>query len=87
VNGYRIDGLVAEITNSSAVLEAHERAESLLGGVDILVVAAGIIGPTAPIWESDEIVYRHIMEAAAVTAAPGESHVSRRLFLSVPLLL
>lgn len=60
--GYKIDGLVADIISFSAVLDANERAESLLGGVDILVIAAGIVGPTAPIWEYDEDTFRRIIE-------------------------
>jgi len=61
-SGYKIDGLVADVISFSAVVDANERAESLLGGVDILVVAAGIVGPTAPVWEYDESTFRHIIE-------------------------
>jgi 2-dehydro-3-deoxy-L-rhamnonate dehydrogenase (NAD+) len=60
--GYKADGLAAEITNPSAVHDANQQAESLLGGVDILVLAAGIVGPSAPVWEYDETTFRHIME-------------------------
>lgn len=60
--GFEVDSLVAEITDPAAVSDANERAESLLGGIDILVVAAGIVGPTAPVWEYDINQFREIFE-------------------------
>ncbi len=52
--GARLLSRVVDVTQSAAVAEAARAAESAFGGVDILISAAGILGPAVPIIECPE---------------------------------
>ncbi|WP_425954210.1 SDR family NAD(P)-dependent oxidoreductase [Xylanimonas sp. McL0601] len=45
--------LAADVTDADAVRAAVEQAETELGGVDLLVDAAGVIDAEVPAWEAD----------------------------------
>jgi 3-oxoacyl-[acyl-carrier protein] reductase len=52
----------AEVTDADSVANCFGRLEEALGGVDILVVTAGIVGPSEPIWELSPETFRRIVE-------------------------
>ncbi|HEY0789772.1 MAG TPA: SDR family NAD(P)-dependent oxidoreductase [Chthoniobacterales bacterium] len=60
--GYTVGGFFAEVTDVAAVALAHQRVEATLGQVDILVIAAGLVGPTAPVWEYELNTFERLME-------------------------
>lgn len=51
-------GLSADVADAAAVASAAAAAEAALGSIDMLVCAAGIGSPKAPIWEADTAAYR-----------------------------
>ena len=60
-SGRRASGTAAEITDPAAVGSAYEAAKNLIGDVDILVVTAGIVGPSAPVWRYDLETFERVV--------------------------
>jgi 2-dehydro-3-deoxy-L-rhamnonate dehydrogenase (NAD+) len=60
--GIEAFGLGAEATDASAVADAHRRVADEVGPVDALVVTAGTVGPSAPVWEYDLAEVRRIVD-------------------------
>ncbi|MDQ2587911.1 SDR family NAD(P)-dependent oxidoreductase [Saccharothrix yanglingensis] len=54
--------LVADVTDSTALTRAVERAEQEFGSVDVLINNAGVGGPAGPLWEVDEDHWWQTME-------------------------
>lgn len=54
-------GIRADLTDADAAKDAVRRAVDRFGGVDILVAAAGIFGPSAPIAAADPEDWRTVM--------------------------
>jgi NAD(P)-dependent dehydrogenase (short-subunit alcohol dehydrogenase family) len=50
----RIETLALDVADSRAMAEAAARARAAFGGIDILVCAAGILGPTLPVVDYPE---------------------------------
>ncbi|SES40800.1 type I polyketide synthase [Lentzea albida] len=70
--------LVADVTDSTALVSAVERAEQEFGAVDVLINNAGVGGPAGPMWEVDEDAWWQAMEVnvrgtlrACRAAVPG----------------
>jgi 3-oxoacyl-[acyl-carrier protein] reductase len=59
--GRRFQGVAADIVDPEAVRTAHARAEQLMGSIDILVVTAGVVGPSAPAWEYDLATFNEVV--------------------------
>jgi 3-oxoacyl-[acyl-carrier protein] reductase len=55
------DGVAAEITDPAAVASAYEQAKALVGDIDILIVTAGIVGPSAPVWRYDLEIFDRVV--------------------------
>lgn len=53
---------VADVTDSTALVSAVERAEQEFGAVDVLINNAGVGGPAGPMWEVDEDAWWQAME-------------------------
>jgi 3-oxoacyl-[acyl-carrier protein] reductase len=60
--GRRGVGLVADVADMAAVDAAVARAESELGGIDLLVNNAGRIDAEVPLWEADPDEWWSVME-------------------------
>lgn len=54
-------GVAADVTDAAAVDAAAKRVEAEAGPIDILVVTAGIVGPSAPVWAYDLALFNEIM--------------------------
>src|SRR5215472_3575369 len=50
----RIETVALDVADSGAMAEAAGRARAAFGGVDILICAAGILGPTLPVVDYPE---------------------------------
>jgi 2-dehydro-3-deoxy-L-rhamnonate dehydrogenase (NAD+) len=60
-SGRKIAGVAADANDPAAVATAHAEAERLIGPIDILVITAGIVGPSAPVWAYDLDVFNEIV--------------------------
>ncbi len=60
--GHDAQGFAADATDAAAVAQAHRQVEAALGQLDILIVAAGVVGPTAPVWEYDLETFRYLFD-------------------------
>jgi 2-dehydro-3-deoxy-L-rhamnonate dehydrogenase (NAD+) len=60
-DGRSMSGVAADIVDPEAVQAAHDRAERLLGAIDILVVTAGVVGPSAPVWSYDLAIFNDVV--------------------------
>lgn len=60
-SGRKALGAAAEITDPAAVASAYEKAKNLIGDVDVLVVSAGIVGPSAPVWRYDRETFDRVV--------------------------
>jgi 3-oxoacyl-[acyl-carrier protein] reductase len=54
-------GVAAEITDPAAIERAHNQIGELIGDVDILVVTAGIVGPSASVWRYDLETFERVV--------------------------
>ena len=52
----------ADVTDETAARAAVHEAHERLGGLDVLVNAAGVEGPTAPVEDLDPVAVRHTFE-------------------------
>jgi 3-oxoacyl-[acyl-carrier protein] reductase len=60
-SGRTVVGAAAEITDPAAVASAHDAAKAEIGEIDILVVTAGIVGPSAPVWRYDLETFERVV--------------------------
>lgn len=69
-------GVVGDVADPDVIRAAADTAVRSFGGVDILVVAAGIFPPSAPLRDLDDAVWQRSLtvNATAVTAAFRELH-------------
>ncbi|HCB34124.1 MAG TPA: bifunctional aldolase/short-chain dehydrogenase [Acidimicrobiaceae bacterium] len=58
-------GLVVDVTDAAAVERATAAAAARFGGIDIVVAAAGIFGPSAPLAELDDSDWTRTLEVNA----------------------
>jgi len=68
----RVFSLTADVTDPAAVAEVIELAETRLGGVDAVLVTAGVIAGGVPLWEMPEAEIRAVLEVdleAVITVA------------------
>jgi NAD(P)-dependent dehydrogenase (short-subunit alcohol dehydrogenase family) len=70
-----LDGPVrADVSKSADVRAYVERAVADLGGIDVLVHAAGVTGPAAPLAEFDEDAFDEVMAINAKGVLLGMKH-------------
>lgn len=50
-----------DVTDAAAIEQAMAEAISTFGRLDILVNAAGIVGPVGPFWQADEAAFERVM--------------------------
>lgn len=56
-----VSGVVADIRSADAVQAAYDAAKAESGPFDILVVTAGVVGPSAAVWDYDLATYEDIL--------------------------
>ena len=79
VRGERIDAVVADVGDASAVDRLFEAAAAAMGGVDVLVNNAGISGPTARVEEIEPADW----DRTIAVNISGQFYCARR---AVPLM-
>lgn len=60
-SGVSFLGVVGDVTDDSVVRDACERAMTSFGGIDVVVLNAGVFPPTTPIEELTPETWRHVM--------------------------
>ena len=57
----KVVGVAADANDPTAVDAAHREAERLIGPIDILIITAGVVGPSAPVWAYDLNTFNEII--------------------------
>jgi NAD(P)-dependent dehydrogenase (short-subunit alcohol dehydrogenase family) len=60
-SGRKVVGVAADANDPTAVDAAHREAERLIGPIDILIITAGVVGPSAPVWAYDLNTFNEII--------------------------
>lgn len=63
-----VDLRLVNVTDAAAVERAAAASQLAMGGVDILVVNAGILGPVAPTWQVTPEQFRQVTEVNLIGA-------------------
>jgi NAD(P)-dependent dehydrogenase (short-subunit alcohol dehydrogenase family) len=74
-----IEAMVADVSDEAAVEAMFARADERLGGVDVVVANAGIVGSMKPVTELDADDWRRVLEVNLVGTFLCIKHGARRM--------